>query len=181
MEARSETWSRQAREALRSVSTFCKTKFPWSDFLSRKYFPMLAVYDSTMLQIPPSQFIDSETISWNLPYPGVKYNVVCKQYMLSVQNIDIPSEIVWIMCSVRRTVLRPSPMFCVHCMHTFHDFAYCLIFMCDTCICRPYYCVNPFTPESDQSQISPPAPPEILHHTVRRTWLFIAYSDERWL
>ena len=38
---------------------------------------------------------------------------------------------------------------------------------------------NPFTPESDQCQISPPAPPEILHHTVRRTWLFIAYSDER--
>ena len=40
---------------------------------------------------------------------------------------------------------------------------------------------NPFTPESDQSQISPPAPPELLHHTVRRTWLIIAYSDERWL
>ena len=39
----------------------------------------------------------------------------------------------------------------------------------------------PFTPESDQSQISPPAPPEILRHTVRRTWLLIAYSDERWL
>ena len=36
--------------------------------------------------------------------------------------------------------------------------------------------IIPFTPESDQSQISPPAPPEILHHTVRRTWLFIAYS-----
>ena len=34
--------------------------------------------------------------------------------------------------------------------------------------------LNPFTPESDQSQISPPAPPEILHHTVRRTWLIIA-------
>ena len=41
--------------------------------------------------------------------------------------------------------------------------------------------VNPFTPESDQCQISPPAPPEILHHTVWRTWLFIAYSDEKWL
>ena len=40
---------------------------------------------------------------------------------------------------------------------------------------------NPFTPESDQCQISPPAPPEILHHTVRRTWLFIAYADEKWL
>ena len=39
--------------------------------------------------------------------------------------------------------------------------------------------VNPFTPESDQCQITPPAPPEILHHTVRRTWLFIGYSDER--
>ena len=42
------------------------------------------------------------------------------------------------------------------------------------------FLVNPFTPESDQCQISHPAPPEILHHTVRRTWLFIAYSDERW-
>ena len=39
---------------------------------------------------------------------------------------------------------------------------------------------NPFTPESDQCQITPAASPEILHHTVRRTWLFIAYSDERW-
>ena len=28
--------------------------------------------------------------------------------------------------------------------------------------------INPFTPESDQCQNSPPAPPEILHHTVRR-------------
>ena len=43
------------------------------------------------------------------------------------------------------------------------------------------FLVNPFTPESDQCQISPPAPPEILHHTVWRTWLFISYSDEKWL
>ena len=43
------------------------------------------------------------------------------------------------------------------------------------------FALNPFTPESDQCQISPPAPPEILHHTVWRTWLFIAYSDEKWL
>ena len=35
--------------------------------------------------------------------------------------------------------------------------------------------------ESEQFQISPAAPPEILHRTVWRTWLFIAYSDERWL
>ena len=41
--------------------------------------------------------------------------------------------------------------------------------------------INPFTPESDQCQISPAASPEILHHTVRRTWLFIAYSGEKWL
>ena len=40
--------------------------------------------------------------------------------------------------------------------------------------------INPFIPESDQCQISPPAPPEISHHTVSRSWLFIAYSDERW-
>ena len=41
--------------------------------------------------------------------------------------------------------------------------------------------INPFTPKSDQFQISPAALPEILHHTVWRTWLFIAYSDKRWL
>ena len=35
--------------------------------------------------------------------------------------------------------------------------------------------------DSDQCQISPAASPEIFHHTVWRTWLFIAYSDERWL
>ena len=40
---------------------------------------------------------------------------------------------------------------------------------------------NPFTPKSDQCQISPAASPEISYHTVWRTWLFIAYSDERWL
>ena len=41
--------------------------------------------------------------------------------------------------------------------------------------------INPFTPQNDQFQISPAASPEILHHTVWRTWVFIAYSDERWL
>ena len=39
---------------------------------------------------------------------------------------------------------------------------------------------NPFTPKSDQIQISPAASPVILHHTVWRTWLFIAYSDGKW-
>ena len=39
--------------------------------------------------------------------------------------------------------------------------------------------LNTFTPKSDQCQISPAASPEILHHTVWRTWLFKAYSDER--
>ena len=34
---------------------------------------------------------------------------------------------------------------------------------------------------SDQCQISPAASQEILRHTVWRTWLFIAYSGERWL
>ena len=38
-----------------------------------------------------------------------------------------------------------------------------------------------FTPKSDQFQISPAVSPEVLHHTVCRTWLFIAYSDKRWL
>ena len=41
--------------------------------------------------------------------------------------------------------------------------------------------INPFTPKSDQFQIPPATSPEVLHHTVWRTWLFIAYSDERWL
>ena len=35
-------------------------------------------------------------------------------------------------------------------------------------------------PKSDQFHISPAALPEILHCTVWRTWLFIAYSNERW-
>ena len=39
--------------------------------------------------------------------------------------------------------------------------------------------LNPFTPKSDQLQISPAASPERLHNTVWRTWLFTAYSDER--
>ena len=38
---------------------------------------------------------------------------------------------------------------------------------------------DPFTPKNDQFQISPVASPEISHHAVWRTWLFIAYSDER--
>ena len=40
---------------------------------------------------------------------------------------------------------------------------------------------NPFIPKSDQYQISPAASPEILHHTVWRTWPFLAYSGARWL
>ena len=41
--------------------------------------------------------------------------------------------------------------------------------------------LNPFSPESNQCQNSPAASQEIWHHTVWRTWLFIAYSDEKWL
>ena len=41
--------------------------------------------------------------------------------------------------------------------------------------------INPFTPESDQCQNSLAASQEIWHHTVWRTWLFIAYSDVKWL
>ena len=41
--------------------------------------------------------------------------------------------------------------------------------------------IDPFTPKSDQCQVSPAASPEILHRTAWRTWLFIAYSDERWI
>ena len=39
---------------------------------------------------------------------------------------------------------------------------------------------KPFTPKRDQFQISPAASPVTLYHTVWRTWLYIAYSDERW-
>ena len=41
--------------------------------------------------------------------------------------------------------------------------------------------IIPFSSKSDQFQNSPAALPQILHHTVWRAWLFIAYSDERWL
>ena len=41
--------------------------------------------------------------------------------------------------------------------------------------------INPFTPKRDQLQISPAASPNISHHTVWRTWLFIRYSDERFI
>ena len=40
---------------------------------------------------------------------------------------------------------------------------------------------RPFSRECDQCQISPAASSEILHHTVCRTILFIAYSGGRWL
>ena len=40
---------------------------------------------------------------------------------------------------------------------------------------------NPFTPKSDQLQISPAPSPELLHHTLWRTWRFIVYSEDRWL
>ena len=46
---------------------------------------------------------------------------------------------------------------------------------------KPPPSINPFTPESDQCQNSPVASQEIWHHTVWRTWLRIAYSNERWL
>ena len=47
--------------------------------------------------------------------------------------------------------------------------------------CESLTLFNPFTPESDRCQNSPAASQEIWHHTVWRTWLFIAYSDEKWL
>ena len=41
---------------------------------------------------------------------------------------------------------------------------------------------NPWNPKSNQFQISLGASPEIQYNiTVWRTWLFTAYSDERWL
>ena len=42
-------------------------------------------------------------------------------------------------------------------------------------------CRRALSTESDQFQIPPAASQEILHHTVWRIWLFIAYSGERWI
>ena len=42
-------------------------------------------------------------------------------------------------------------------------------------------CFNPSHSKCDQFQISLAASPKIWHHAAWRTWLFIAYSDERWL
>ena len=47
----------------------------------------------------------------------------------------------------------------------------------DQVVLHTHDTLNPFTPKSDQVKISPVASPVILHHTVWRTWLFIAYSD----
>ena len=44
-----------------------------------------------------------------------------------------------------------------------------------------YCCSSPFHSWEWSISNFPCSPPEILHHTVWRTWLFIAYSDERWL
>ena len=47
-------------------------------------------------------------------------------------------------------------------------------------VCVNPFTHNPFTPGSDQRQISSPASPE-TPHTIRRTWFSITYSDEKWL
>ena len=59
-------------------------------------------------------------------------------------------------------------------------FSHGTITLIDTQIVQKYIfpTFNPFTAKSDQFQISPAASPEILHHTVWRTWLFIAYTDD---
>ena len=58
----------------------------------------------------------------------------------------------------------------------------CMVFTVAYVWCSSHKSIlNPFTPESDQCQNSPAASKEIWHHTVWRTWLFIAYSDEKWL
>ena len=42
-----------------------------------------------------------------------------------------------------------------------------------------FFCVfNPFIPKSDQCQNSLAASPEILHHTVGRTWLYTQMKDQ---
>ena len=61
----------------------------------------------------------------------------------------------------------------------YHKNAMCIIYG-NYLILHVSRLLNPFTPRSDQFQISPAASPEI-YHAVRRTWLFIAYRDEGWL
>ena len=58
--------------------------------------------------------------------------------------------------------------------------AWCLLFQPVTMITF-IFLYTPSTPKSDQFHISRAASTPILHHTVWRTWLFMAYSDERWL
>ena len=58
-----------------------------------------------------------------------------------------------------------------------HREPYTNIVIIDLCTSKNFTRFFPFTPKSDQVQISPAAFPVILHHTVWRTWLFITYSD----
>ena len=54
----------------------------------------------------------------------------------------------------------------------------------DTLFCRNHgsrKVFNPFTPKSDQFQISPTAHQKYYLTQYLRTWRFIFYSDDRWL
>ena len=56
---------------------------------------------------------------------------------------------------------------------------FCLLFVCFLFICR--WALSHWVFFSSFTHSLPCSLTKTLHHTVRRTWLFIAYSDERWL
>ena len=110
--------------------------------------------------------------------------------VLHFRGFDVTSErgLLFLRCLTYCVLLKYDQSY-VRVILVFSGWHFILLYSTDT----PFHAIlpvigthivhllTPFTPESDQCQISPPAPPEILHHTVRRAWLFIVYWDERWL
>ena len=75
-----------------------------------------------------------------------------------------------------KTSILTASFWCYGILVCIHHFDHCF----EPCYMNAYHTkiFDPVTPKSDQLQTSPAALPELLHHTVWRTWLFIAYSDE---
>ena len=70
-------------------------------------------------------------------------------------------------------------LFCPHALTSHYALTQTLFATLNPFARSRHHC-NPFSPKSDQRQISPAASPRIFHHTVWRTWLFIAYLVDRW-
>ena len=105
---------------------------------------------------------------------------MCDVVLLHILCLSLHKQLVHIAC-MSAIPWDTSGAWCgYNSLFTFKKCHFIILIYC--CICTwTKTSINPFTPKSDQSQISPAASPEILHHTVWRTWLFIAYSDERLL